>query len=308
MRLVHSFPFVLASSLALVACGGGGDDDGGDDDTAGPDANVPSNEGFVPPDSVTKANEDGAEVGNANWDCLGTANPDVPTTTDIALSGLIEKFGADGVQDGVTVEVFAGTNFQTILDTTDAPTDINGGYSLTVPMGHARYGFRMTGSEIMDTFLLNQYFEPANATQTRNISVVTTGIAAALPALVGIQRTEGTGVLAGAMRDCDGREVSFAVATVSSTAGAADHLEGAQTYYIDAGAGLPVRHDQLIHTDDNGLFAVFELPVTATAYIQIWGFIDDADLADGEMTLLAELASPVVADTVITGSIDPLRQ
>ena len=45
-------------------------------------------------------------------------------------------------------EVFAGTNYQTILDTTDAPTDINGGYSLTVPMGHERYGFRMTGSEI----------------------------------------------------------------------------------------------------------------------------------------------------------------
>jgi hypothetical protein len=307
MRLVHSFPFVLASSLALVACGGG-DDDGADDDSAGPDASGPSNEGFVTPESITMANENDAEVGPADWSCLNTPGEDVATTVDITVSGVINQFDDQSkeVRD-VTVSVFEGTDYQNPVDTTDTPTDITGAYSLTMPAGTTRWGFKVSGEPILDTFLLNQYFEPGNAAQSRDISVITTGIAAALPALVGVSRTEGTGVLAGAMRDCQGREVSYAVATVSGTSGTADHLEGAQTYYIDAGAGLPVRHDQLIHTDANGLFAVFELPVTATAYVQIWGFVDAADLADGEMTLLAEIASPVVGDTVITGSIEPLR-
>jgi hypothetical protein len=60
-------------------------------------------------------------------------------------------------------------------------------------------------------------------------------------------------------------------------------------------------------TNSDGLFIVIELPPTTTAYMQVWGFVDDADLADGEPTLLAELPSPVAADTIITASIEALR-
>jgi hypothetical protein len=52
---------------------------------------------------------------------------------------------------------------------------------------------------------------------------------------------------------------------------------------------------------------VIELPVAPTAYVQVWGFPTDADLASGELKLIAELQAPVIADTVITGSYEPLR-
>ena len=58
----------------------------------------------------------------------------------------------------------------------------------------------------------------------------------------------------------------------------------------------------------SGRFAV--PPQTAPAYIQIWGFPTAADLAMGEagLKLLSELASPVEANAVITGSFEAKRQ
>lgn len=299
MRFLTTLSSILVS-FALVACG----DDGGGSDTpdAGDDV---ANPGFVAPDMVTKANVDGQEVGDADWSCLNTPSDDTATTVDITLTGQILDFQNDNQVREATVEVFPGIDIDNVLAT--ATSDASGNYTMTLPSGHERYGFKVSEPDYMDTFLLNQDFEPATANQSLNISAISTGTATALPAIIGLVRTPGTGVLAGAMRDCQDREVSYAVATVSSTSGEADHLTGAVTYYVDAAAGLPVRHDQLNHTDVNGLFAVFELPESATAYVQVWGFVDAADLADGEMTLLAELPSPVVGDTVITGSIEPLR-
>jgi hypothetical protein len=192
---------------------------------------------------------------------------------------------------------------------TFGPTGVDGMYTLTLPVGGTRWGFKVTQEDYTDTFLLNQYFEPATASQSQDISAISQGLTTALPAIIGIVRDPERGVLAGAIRDCQAREVSHAIATVSATSGQIDHLDGADTYYLDTSAGLPVRHDQLNQTDTIGLFAVFQLAETNSAFIQIWGFTDAGDIAQGEagLTLLAELPSPVLADTVITGSIEPLR-
>jgi hypothetical protein len=266
------------------------------------------NPGFSTPCAATTFAEDDVDSGEpADWSCLGTPTDDVATAVEITLTGVINDFqNNDNEVNEATVEVFPGIDHTNVVDSF-GPTDNTGTYSLTLPTGHTRFGFKVEAPDYEITYLLNQDFEPDGANQVLDISAISTGIATALPAIIGLVRTEGTGILAGAIRDCQNREVVNAVATVSSTSGSPTHLTGAQTYYLDAGAGLPVRNEELIHTDANGIFAVFELPVTGTAYIQVWGFVDDADLADGEMTLLAELPAPVVADTVITGSIEPLR-
>jgi hypothetical protein len=300
----HSTRLVLSSlcALALAACG----DDGG---SAPPCESLgDTNPGFSTPCAATTFAENDVDSGQAaDWSCLGTPTDDTPTTVEITLTGVLNDFqNNDNEINEATVEVFPGIDHADVLDTF-GPTDNTGAYTLTLPAGETRYGFKLTAPDYEPTFLLNQNFEPGTAAQTLNISGISTGIATALPAIIGLVRTEGTGILAGAMRDCQEREVVNAVATVSTTSGSVSHLDGALTYYLDAGAGLPVRNEELIHTDANGIFAIFELPVTASAYIQVWGFVDDADLADGEMTLLAELEAPVVADTVITGSIEPAR-
>ncbi len=307
---MRSIRFAFFSSslfvLAAAACGGGGD---GDDDDA-PDATVTGgNTGFIVPTETTKAFDGSTELGEADWTCLNTPTDDVPNSVAITLTGVLNDFQTSSTEiRDATVTVFHGIDYQNPV-ASDGPTSVDGTYSLTLPVGGTRWGFKVSAPTYMDTFLLNQYYQPTVAAQSTNISGISNGLATALPAFIGINRTPGTGVLAGAMRDCADHEVANAIATVSTTQGTATHLEGAQTFYLQDSTSLPVQHNVLAHTDSSGIFAVFELPVTATAYLQVWGFTDAADIAMGEagMTLLAELASPVVSNTVITGSYVPLR-
>lgn len=300
-------------SLGLAACGG--------DDGDGPAIDAPTgleNPGFPVPTATTKANmESGgvwSEVGDADWSCLNTPSPDAASTQSIMLSGKIEDFQTGNGVGTATVTAFPGImlNGNSGTATTDAAAATRGNYTMTLaqlPAGTTRFGFKFEASSYVKTYLLNQYVNPTMATQMRNMAAVSEATALALPAFIGVERDMTKGVLAGAFRDCQNREVSNAVATVSGTAGAVDHLTGAKTFYFSAGStSLPVRHTVEPVMNNDGLFVVLDLPPqTANAYIQVWGFRTAAELASGQMTLLSELASPVEANAVITGSIEPKR-
>lgn len=288
----YTIALTIPTLLGLAACGG---DDGGGDDT--PDAAAAQ---------ATVAYNNGTATA-PDWTCLGTASDDTATTVDIDLTGKILDFQDDSEEVGsAMVEVFEGIDYQNPVDTA-MTGELTGDYEVTLPAGGTRWGFKVSAPDYETTFLLNQYMDPGTAAQTLNVSAISSSIATALPAIIGLTRTPGTGILAGAIRDCAGNEIEHAIATVSGTSGQMDPLPGADTYYLDGDPAFPKRHDQLAHTSSLGLFAVFELPESASAYIQVWGYVDEADTEDGEMSLLAELESPVVGDTVITASIEPLR-
>lgn len=309
----------FAPLFALAACG----DDGGSTttDAGGIDAKVLENPGFPVPTAVTKANEQQGgvwtEIGDADWSCLNTPSADQPSTQSIALTGTIGDFQTGDGVGNATVTAFPGimltANSGTATSSNVAAT--RGDYSMTLamlPSGQTRYGFKVEATGYLKTYLLNQYLDPADATQNRGIDAVSEATANALPAFVGVTRDSAKGVLAGALRDCSGNEVSNAVATVSATQGAVAHLAGAETFYFSAGSSsLPVRHSQSPTMNKDGLFVVLNLPPqTAPAFIQIWGFPTAADLAMGEagLKLLSELPSPIEANAVITGSFEPKRQ
>jgi hypothetical protein len=147
-------------------------------------------------------------------------------------------------------------------------------------------------------------------TDPSKIQSVSNATAALLPALIGQTRTPGTGVVAGALRDCDGKEISGYIAAVSSTSGTNTPIAGAQAYYFSDSVGLPQHHREAPYASKDGLFMIIQLPATlGTGYVQMWGFPTDADLAMGKagLKLIAELQVPLIADTVITGSYEPLR-
>lgn len=316
MRRLATLGF--APLFALAACG----DDGGSTTTdGGIDAPMLENPGFPVPTAVTKANMKAGgvwtEIGDADWSCLNTPSADQPSTQAIALTGVIDDFqSGDGVGNA-TVTAFPGIMLTANngMATSSNVAATRGQYSMNLaalPSGTTRFGFKVEATGYLKTYLLNQYLNPANATQNRDISAVSESTANALPAFVGVTRDTAKGVLAGAMRDCQGREVSNAVATVSSTQGTVAHLAGAETFYFSAGSSsLPVRHTQSPTMNKDGLFVVLNLPPQAApAFIQIWGFPTAADLAMGAagLKLLGELASPVEANAVITGSFEPKRQ
>jgi len=293
----------LLSSLILVciaaACG--------DDGPAPPADGPPPDIGFNKPTAPLKGNANNAELGPADLSCLGTPSTDQATTVDVALTTTVTDFQNGSIVPSAAVTVFQLGDPSLLIDMKTA--DDSGMVTVTIPTGTKRFNFEMTAQGSLDTLLLNQIVQPSMMTQTiPTIQTVSMATATLLPALINKSRTPGTGVLAGAMSDCAGHELSNFIATVSSTRGTAAPLPGADTYYFDPMAGLPVRHNQRAAASADGLFMVIELPVTEIAYVQIWGYPTDADLAADQLKLVAELAAPVIADTVITGAYEPLRQ
>jgi hypothetical protein len=266
--------------------------------------------GFNKPKATLKANMQNAdktwsEIGDAD---LTSCPADVPTTTAITLNTKVIDFQNAAAFGTATVVAFAGINTTAPFDTEMA--DQNGNITLNIPAGTKRFGLKMTADSQFPTFLLNQYFvDPSTATQTEPSSIqsISNATAALLPALIGQTRTPGTGVVAGAVRDCGHHEISNYVATVSSTSGTATPIAGAQSFYFSLAPELPVHHTQADAAAQNALFMGIQLPATAMAYVQAWGFPTAADLASGEMKLVSELAVPVLADTVVTGSFEPIH-
>lgn len=305
-----------AAMFLLIGCGGSNaDPDARAPDAAPPDA--PANPGFVDPTAVTQANQRNGNtwtgLGGADWTCLNTPSSDQPSTQVISLSGSVLDF-----QDGTGVGNTSITAFDGIdlvgNDGTATSSNVagtRGQYQLNVamlPSGQTRVGFHLANAAYVDTYLLDRYLDPSQSTQTLDLVDYSESTMNALPAFIGVTRDVSTGTVIGTLRDCLGHEVSNAVATVSSTSGDLTQLTGADTYYFAAGSGLPVRHSVRSESDQNGELLVLALPPQSTpAYLQVWGFASDADLASGTLRLLAEVPMPLLANAVIDASCDPKR-
>ncbi len=302
----------------LGACGGGS--------STTPDAPAAKDVGFNKPTKLLKANKGTtsgttttwSEIGDADLTCLNTANDDVATSVAVTLNTVVKDFQSGTLVPSAITTAFTGIDSGTPFDTKTA--DANGNVTLTIPVGTKRFGFKMTTANgtTMPTLLLNQTVDAGVAIQptgsdtdpSKNLKIQSVSMTTAmlLPALIGEERIVGTGVAAGALRDCQRREMSNFVATVSSTPTTATPVAGTEAYYFSPSANVPVKHTQADAAREDGIFMLIQVPVTSAAYVQAWGFPTQADLDGGTMKLISELKVPVIADTVITGSFEPIRQ
>jgi len=313
MRLRLAFTFFSLSAVA--ACGG-------DDGDSMPDA-ATDDSGFLTPTVSLKANRE-IPMTDGEWEELGPVDltscaPDAASANAVTLNLLVTDFQSDQAVPSAAVTIFQNQDHTAPFDMDTANTDAE--LTVTVPTGTKRFGYKMTSSNALPTFLLNQKLDSSTAaTQPegtcapapcrKEIQSVSNATAATLPALIGQTRIQGTGVVAGALRDCMDREISGFIATVSSTQGTATPITGSEAYYFDPSVGLPVNHRRAQSSKNDGLFMIIQLPASIpTGYVQMWGFPTDADLAMGKagLKLIAELPVPILADTVITGSYEPLR-
>lgn len=302
----------LCSVLALTSISAFGAACGDDGGKTAADAKGAEDIGFNKPTGVLKSNH---EVSKNNWvedgpadlTCFGTPSNDLPTTVAVALTTRVDDFQSGSARPNTSVTIYKDQDTGNPLGAA-VVSDTNAMLTVNVPIGTKRFGFKMTEANSLDTLLLNQIVMPDTAAQTLgHIQIVSTATAQTLPALIGVSRTGGTGILAGAVRDCANKEMSNFIATVSSTDATVTHLPGVDTYYFSASVGLPVRHSQQDFSSKNGLFMAIEMAPTPTAYVQVWGYKDQADLDADHLTLVAQLKTAVIADVVITGSYDPLR-
>jgi len=299
MRANH----LIAFTLFAAACGSS---------SKPPAPDAPKN-GFMPPDGILTAYDNSTDTPMQQTAVDFTSCTAVqPTTVAVTLTTVVKDFQSHDPVPSAMVTAFPGVNYTATFAT--ATADQNGNLSMTIPSGTGVFGFEMTTSnsdpnnETLPTLLVNQSLDPdpAMTAQTfAKIQSVSEATALTLPALIGETRVAGTGVLAGALRDCQKHELANFTATVSSTEGTATPIDGAESYYFQPGTDLPVRGTQEPSSSSDGLFMVIQLPVTQTAYVQMWGFETQDDLNAGTMKLIAELAVPVLGDTVITGDYLP---
>jgi hypothetical protein len=282
-----------------------------------------ANPGFVRPGSSPDARWDQAitwaysedndvftDLGPADWSCLNTPSGLQPSTASITISGVLEDFQTSKEITEAEISVFAETKDinGAGLDTT--VTDEDGNYSVTVAAGVDSVAFRVIARGQMDTYSLNEKINPDSPEQEVDVGSVSLLTANALPAFIGVTRTAGLGILAGTVEDCNGNQVGGAVATVSDVSGSPEHLEGAATYYFSAepGNSLPVRHNLAANTREDGIFTVIELQSSPSAYLQVWGFMEGQDPEVDDMTLLAEVPAPILSDSVVISTMQPLQQ
>lgn len=315
MRLAPS-RCVLSVTIALAACGGSNSPVGTIDAPSGMVDAPGQNIGFAKPTMPLQANTETSlnnwmSLGSADLSCLGSANADQATTIPVELDTVVQDFQEMTPLAGAAVTWFNGVDPTALLGSGTA--DGSGNIAIDLPTGTTRFGIEMTDDQDFNTLLLNQKVAPSMAVQTmlgdgsNAIQIVSKETGATLPALIGLTRTPGTGIVAGALRDCSVHEMSNFVAVTSSTQGTATPIAGAISYYFSDAVGLPVHHNQQASSSADGLFMSIQIPVTTTAYVQAWGYPTPADLAADNLTLISELAVPVLADTVVTGSFEPLR-
>lgn len=300
----YSFSSLTISLLmGAAACG----DDGGDGNS-----DALAEIGFATPMQPTTAFEEvngiWEERGAADWSCLNSTGDETATTTDVVLSGTVLDFQTDEALPSAELTLYGDAGI-TGPELGSATADELGEYQLTLPSGQTHWAFKIVAENALETYQLNQHFQPDQAEQEHVLESVSVLTAQALPAFIGVTRTPGLGIVAGSVRDCRGYRVLGAVAAMSDAPEEANHLAGAVSYYFSAlSTSLPVRHSQQAMTNKDGVFVTIELPPGAERYVQVWGFVDDADLADGEMTLLSQVASPIIADAVVTVSLRPRQQ
>ena len=269
---------LFAAAAALGACGGGGDDATGPD-AAPPACNEAGGASCFERPTVAATLEDGTTL--ANWNC--PADTIEMATAPFMVSGTVNDFQTGNTLAGATVEAFnSAIDFSSAV--TMATTDASGAYTLTLPIGTpSRMAWRMKHPD-------------------------------ALPAFIGVNRTPGLGVLAGAIRDCDRQPVMHAIATLSSTSSVGNATPGfvsdAQVYYFSAGASLSLPVQRSIRTDSNkdGLFVIIEIPPTSagqTYFLQVWAYKTAADVTSNTLSLVSEFESVVIGDSVIVVDMDP---
>lgn len=247
-----------------------------------------------------------AEAGTANFSC-----PEfmvVNSTAPIAVTGSVKDFQTDSPIPNAAVSVFNSDDFST-TPTAMATSNAMGNFMMTLPAGTPnRLFWRMVVSDGLDTYALDDTFAAGRTMITSNRNSVSRSTANGIAALIGITRRMGTGVVAGAVEDCNGRELMNVVATLTtapatSAAGLA-FVPQAQTYYF--ANGLPVRRaTPAIETSSDGLFVFIQVPPSAGSaryYVQAWGFRTAADVMRGAagLTLLAQRPLPALADSVMS--------
>lgn len=267
-----------------------------------------------------------ANGGDPDYTCVGTADPALSFSTVTTISGVVEDFEEDWAVEGILVNSYGSLN-DLLNDNpydTSEPSSPTGEYTVDVPPDVPRIHFKMVdpgGSDYYDTIELNEPVAgmPPGPPQTTGkdrlaVSAITM---LSVPAILGINRIEGTGIVAGRVYDCNRDEIEWAAQRAydappeDSDRNLISVYEGADRNSFYFGNGMPVRNR--IFTDEAGQFIIANLPVSPGAFLtmEMWGRLESDWLPTGyedctEGCLISLQDIPILADTIVVTDMLPL--
>ncbi len=305
-------PGLLATALALwpLHAAGCGDDDSNTNDNS----------------EHLSDNYLSAPTGDPDYTCVGSADPALSFSSDTEVSGVVEDFETELAVEGIVVNSYASLN-DLLNDTpydTSEPSSPTGEYAVTIPANTPRVHFKMvdpSGSDYYDTIELNEPVAgmPPGPPQTTGkdriaVSAITM---LSVPAILGINRIEGTGIVAGKVYDCQRETMEWAAQRAydgppeDTDRTLISVYEGADRNSFYFGNGMPVRNR--IFTDVNGQFIIANLPVSPGAFLtmEMWGRLEADWLPSGyedctEGCLVSIQDIPILADTIVVTDMLPL--
>jgi hypothetical protein len=266
----------------LLGCGGGG-------------SSSPKGQ---PVAFVQSNTQDPSTMMPANLSCLGSfMDPNGPPATT-AVNMTVKDFEKSTPVSGATVEAYASlADFHNMMPAATAgPTGVDGTLTIMMPPNVYRVIFRTTADPA--TTIETVEFNRVWSDPTRNsVSTATKG---EIPGLVSVVPDDTKGVVAGDLRDCDGKRVGGALFDVSSSGGSFD--AASLTFYfldIDAMTTVPARSQKW--TSGDGVFATLNVP-PGDATLTASGLLK----AGGPLTKFGTGVAPVRANSITVVQLAPL--
>lgn len=247
------------ASFSLISCDGG---DGGTDAVDTGDGASERTESYFINTTVQYEGDN---------TCQGTdfGTPDPAKQVDVTFNGEVHDFQeSDDTVDEATVQIWHGDDITGTPDET-LTADVNGAFTTTLKVcTPIAYGTSTPPEweETVDTFEVHQIFGyDADGVVDEWINSVSQATSQIIPAVIGIQWDESTGIVAGTAYDCDG-----------GVDGETEFFGNAQVLIRDADGNIPQTAD-IFYFDDldlptsklnqpqvnpiNGLWVAVNVPV-----------------------------------------------
>lgn len=257
---------------------------------------------------VPTANGGWSDDGPADWSCLAFPR-DVPRTESVELSGRVIDWRTRAPLDRHRIQALPSGEVAPLLAefTSSSGGAEIGTYAATVgplPSG-TRYGFRLTALDDLSEpqgHVLEAYFPPGNP-HTRDLEVLSSPTVDALFFAVGLGRNPDDALVVGDAVDCQGRRVSNAMIAVSTVFATLEPAGFDVFNFSASAANLPFAFNQPTRAD--GRFAVLQLDRDTRWFFQVWGFRDNVELANQQMTKLATVGIRLPANSAATLVLEP---
>lgn len=301
----------LCLAMGLAGCS---DDDSGSNDN---DNNDNDNDNTNTPAEHLSDEMMITPTGDPVFTCAGGSDPALAYTVETEISGIVQDFEEDWAVEGVRVSVYESLDDLLIDEPydTSAETGPNGSYTLMAPPGVPRLQFKIWDPTFTDYFITLELNEPVagmppgppQATGKDRIAVSAITMAT-VPAILGIQRIEGRGIVAGRVYDCNRDELRYAALrtydgpesdSARQLLSVYDGPNRNSFYFAD---GMPVRGQMF--TDPEGQFIVANLIATPGDFVtmEFWGRY--AECPDGCLISTQEI--PVLPDSIVVTDMIPL--